>query len=50
MSGQAGILLKNSVSADDGKILAPVGRESLFRLGPYQDELISRCCAYPLLQ
>jgi hypothetical protein len=44
------ILLKNSVSADDGKNSAPVGREGRGKLGAYREELMSRCRAYSLLQ
>jgi hypothetical protein len=37
------ILLKNSFSIDDGKILGAMRREARFRLGGYMNELMSRC-------
>ena len=38
------ILLKNSFSTDDGKILGVIRREARFRLGGgYMKELMSRC-------
>ena len=37
------ILLKNSFSIDDGKILGAIRREALFRLAGYMKELMSRC-------
>jgi len=44
------ILLKNSVSADDGKNPAPVGCDGRGKLGAYREELMSRCRAYSSLQ
>jgi hypothetical protein len=43
-------LLKNSISADDGKISAVMGREARFEVGDHKEDLMSRCgtsgCVY----
>jgi hypothetical protein len=50
VSAKGSILLKNSFSTDDGKILGVMRREARVRLGGYMKELMSRgrtsCAAY----